>query len=100
MFKLFVNSEGTLIDSIMKRTILIALFTMLAITALVFQACKKDEPNDETPDSITDPRDGQTYNTVKIGNQTWFAENLSYETTTGSWLYDNSSECLNGSVNI
>ena len=43
--------------------------------------------------TFTDPRDDQTYTTIDIGSQTWFAVNLNYNTG-NSWCYDNNgSNC-------
>jgi uncharacterized protein (TIGR02145 family) len=61
-----------------------ALFFALLLAALSFMACGQ---------SFTDPRDGQAYKIVQIGNVTWFAQNLNYETDGSTCPEGDSRNC-------
>lgn len=49
---------------------------VLSVLSLSFYSCIDD--NEPITDFFKDQRDGQIYNTVQIGEQTWMAENLKY----------------------
>jgi len=79
-----------------KRRMFFCTAAVMLSMLLLFTFCSDNStgPNsDIIYSSFTDERDGKIYSTVKIGNKTWMAENLNYETD-NSWCYgNNESNC-------
>ncbi|SOE47766.1 major paralogous domain-containing protein [Fibrobacter sp. UWT3] len=60
-------------------------------TGVAVKPCKNGTEDNCVYGELVDNRDGQTYKTVKIGDQVWMAENLNYEVDS-SFCYNDSAE--------
>ena len=59
-----------------KHPILICLLLIMSVFSLFAYSCKKDDSNNTADETTVKDIDGNVYNTVTIGTQTWMAENL------------------------
>lgn len=61
-------------------TVSISILILAGILLATVLSCSDDDNNEfvDKPNTFKDPRDGNVYNIVTIGNQTWMLENLKY----------------------
>lgn len=64
---------------------------LICLLSVIFFNCTKKLGDVKPPlgnySTFTDQRDGKTYKSITIGTQVWMAENLAYQTVSGSWNY-------------
>ena len=76
------------------KIVLLMMFVMVYLFAV---GCEPppDPPPDPNPvlGEMTDSRDGQTYKTVTLGDQTWLAQDLNYETDSSRCYDDKPENC-------
>ena len=66
------------------------------LTGIVFTTCAAFltlDQNSEVRKTFVDPRDGQTYPVVKLGNIYWFASNLNYNSIKSECYEDKQISC-------
>jgi uncharacterized protein (TIGR02145 family) len=87
------DRHKSVIFTVMKNTLFLFLFSLFFVACGDSSTPKNNSKVGEKKGFMTDSRDGQNYRTIKIGMQTWMAQNLNYESA-GSYCYnDSASNC-------